>query len=65
MNINETSIEQNLIDLLKKQGYRYIHGTKLKRNLDSVILEEELKNSLKRLNPLLPKLLSGEVRDEI
>ena len=53
--INENSIEQNLIELLKKQDYKYLHGSQIERNLDSVILEEELKNSIKRLNPLLPQ----------
>lgn len=43
MNINENSIEQNLIELLKKQDYKYLHGSQIERNLDSVILEDELK----------------------
>lgn len=63
--INENSIEQNLIELLKKQNYRYIHGSKIERSLDSVILEEELKNSLKRLNPLLPQSARTEAYNQI
>jgi len=53
--LTEDAIEQNLIDLLKNQGYRYIHGSELERPLDSVVLEAELKNALKHLNPDLPE----------
>lgn len=53
MEINEDSIEQNLIELLKKQDYKYIHGSKLERTLDSVVLDDIFKESLKRLNPLV------------
>ena len=63
--INEHSIEQNLIELLKKQDYKYFHGSQIERNLDSVILEEELKNSLKRLNPLLPQSARTEAYNQI
>ncbi len=65
MNINENSIEQNLIELLKKQDYKYLHGSQIERNLDSVILEDELKNSLKRLNPLLPQSARTEAYNQI
>lgn len=63
--INENSIEQNLIELLKKQDYKYLLGSQIERNLDSVILEEELKNSLKRLNPLLPQSARTEAYNQI
>jgi type I restriction enzyme R subunit len=63
--INENLIEQNLIELLKKQDYKYLHGSQIERNLDSVILEEELKNSLKRLNPLLPQSARTEAYNQI
>lgn len=65
LEINENSIEQNLIELLKKQDYKYLHGSQIERNLDSVILEEELKNSLKRLNPLLPQSARTEAYNQI
>lgn len=65
MNINENLIEQNLIELLKKQNYRYLHGSQIERNLDSVLLEEELKNALKRLNPLLPQSARTEAYNQI
>lgn len=53
--LTEDAIEQNLIDLLKNQGYRTIYGGELERSLDSVVLEAELKNALRRLNPDLPE----------
>lgn len=65
LEINENSIEQNLIELLKKQDYKYFHGSQIERSFDSVILEEELKNSLKRLNPLLPQSARTEAYNQI
>jgi len=53
--LTEDAIEQNLIDLLENQGYRTIHGSDLDRPLDSVVLEDQLKIALKRLNPDLPE----------
>ncbi|GFO75920.1 type I restriction enzyme, R subunit [Bathymodiolus platifrons methanotrophic gill symbiont] len=54
--LTEGAIEQNLIDLLKTQGYEYYNGTELDRNdFSSVMLEDQLKASLKRLNPDLPE----------
>jgi type I site-specific restriction-modification system R (restriction) subunit len=55
-NITENSIEQNLIDLLTKQNYRYLHGSQIERSFDGVVLEEEFKNSLKRLNSSIPSI---------
>lgn len=63
--INEDSIEQNLIELLQKQNYRYIHGSDITRNFDSVVLEEELKQSLKNLNPNLPQSARTEAYNQI
>lgn len=65
MKIDENSIEQTLIDLLGKQNYRYFHGSELERTLDSVILENEFKESLKRLNPLLPQSASVEAYNQV
>lgn len=63
--MNEDSIEQNLIELLNKQNYRYIHGSDLQRNLDSVILEDIFKESLKRLNPKLPQYARKEAYNQV
>ena len=63
--INENLIEQNLIELLKKQEYKYLHGSQIERNLDSVVLEENLKNSLKKLNPSLSQSARVEAYNQI
>jgi len=57
----EDAIEQNLIEMLTAQGWDYHHGSSISPNgenpqrmgYDSVVLEEEFKASLKRLNPTL------------
>jgi len=60
--LNEDAIEQNLIELLVNQGYQYFHGSTIAPNsdnpqraeLDSVILENQFRSSLEKLNPTLP-----------
>jgi type I restriction enzyme R subunit len=62
-NITEDSIEQNLIEMLVAKGWEYHHGTSIsphgtnpkREGLSSVVLEEEFKSSLKRLNPTVPQ----------
>lgn len=62
-NLNEDKIEYILIDFLKGHDYQYFHGSKIspggenqkREGFDSVILEEEFKESLKRLNPEAPE----------
>jgi len=63
--LTEDAIEQNLIDLLTTQGYRHIHGSELERSPDSVVLEYELKTSLKRLNPDLPESARHEAMQHV
>ena len=54
--LNEDAIEQNLIELLKTQGYRYFHDSDIERDgFDTVVLETQFKESLKKLNPDLPE----------
>lgn len=61
--LNENSIEQSLIEILKSQGYTYFYGPDIapysenpeRQNFDSVLLENRLKNALKNLNPELPE----------
>jgi type I restriction enzyme R subunit len=61
--LTEDSIEQNLIDLLKIQGFEYFHGAEIapytenaqREGFDSVILEKQFRTSLKKLNPYLPE----------
>jgi type I restriction enzyme R subunit len=57
--LSESSVEQNLIDLLKTQGYEYCYGpdiapysdNPLRKGFDSVVLENVLESAMKRLNP--------------
>ena len=54
--LTEDAIEQNLVELLTRQGYSYSHGTDLERQgLGTVILESHFKAALKKLNPDLPE----------
>ncbi len=53
--LTEDAIEQNLVDLLQAQGYRYFNGADLDRSPDAVVLEDTFKVALKRLNPDLPE----------
>lgn len=60
---NEDAIEKDLIEMLVAQGWNYHDGSSISPNgdnpqrngYDSVVLEEEFKASLKRLNPTLPQ----------
>ena len=62
-NLTEDAIEQNLIELLKAQGYQYFNGPFIapsgddpqRDGFDSVVLEKQFKASLKKLNPDLPE----------
>lgn len=62
--LNESHVEQNLIDLLVSQGYQYFYGPDIapystnpqREGFDSVILENHLRESLKRLNPDIPEI---------
>ncbi|MEA3465147.1 MAG: type I restriction endonuclease subunit R [Thermodesulfobacteriota bacterium] len=59
--LTENAIEQNLIDLLRKQGYAYSQGSELDRKgFDGVILENQFKTTLKKLNPDLPESARSE-----
>jgi len=61
--LNEDAIEQNLINLLKVQGYQYFYGPLIAPNgddpqregFDSVVLENLFKASLRKLNTELPE----------
>jgi len=61
--LTENSIEQSLIDQLVSQGYNYYNGTAIspigdnpqRENFSSILLENQLKDSLKKLNPTLPE----------
>ena len=71
--LNESHIEQNLIDLLIAQGYQYFYGPDIapystnpqRENFASVILESHLKQSLKKLNPDIPESARHEAYQHI
>lgn len=71
--LNESHIEQNLIDLLVAQGYEYFYGPDIapysanpqRERFDSVVLESHLKESLKRLNPDIPESARHEAYQHI
>jgi type I restriction enzyme R subunit len=78
--LNESHIEQNLIDLLVAQGYEYFYGPDIaclagrqapyssnpqRERFDSVILENHLKDSLRRLNPDIPESARHEAYQHI
>ncbi|MCK9438523.1 type I restriction endonuclease subunit R [Patescibacteria group bacterium] len=71
--LNESNIEQNLIDLLTAQGYMYFYGPDIapysanpqRESFASVVLESHLKESLKRLNPDIPESARQEACQQI
>jgi type I restriction enzyme, R subunit len=66
--ITEDDIEQNLIDLLKSEGYEYFHGTELdgvRGGFDQVVIEGEFKASLQRLNPDLDELALADAYSQV
>lgn len=71
--LNESHIEQTLIDILVAQGYEYFYSPDIapysdnpqRENFDSVILENHLKESLKRLNPDIPESARHEAYQHI
>jgi len=62
-NLIEDSVEQYFIEMLTAQGYIYHHGSELVPNgesleregFDDVLLKDQLKSALKRLNPDVPE----------
>ncbi len=80
--LSENTIEQSLIEQLINQGYTYFYGPDIapysdnpkRESFNSVLLESQFKESLKKLNPTLPesarveafhKVMSGEVRVQL
>ena len=60
--LTEDAIEQSLIEQLKTLGYKYVHGADLERDdLAQVVLEQQFKASLKKLNPDVPESARVEV----
>ncbi len=67
--LSESSVEQDLIDLLVPKGYEYFYGpsiapyseSPLRKGFDSVILESVLETAIKRLNSDVPESSRVEV----
>ena len=71
--ITENHIELSLITQLQLQGYTYFYGPEIapysdnpqRENFASVILETHFKESLKKLNPLLPESARVEAYQKV
>ncbi|CAH8283106.1 type I restriction enzyme R subunit [Mariniflexile fucanivorans] len=71
--INENHIEQSLIGQLQEQGYTYYYGPDIapysdnpqRENFASVILENQFKESLKKLNPNIPESARVEAYQKV
>lgn len=44
----ESELEKDNIELFQKQGYEYVHGVRLNRTADQILLSEDLRSFLKR-----------------
>ena len=72
-NLNEDAVEYSLIEILRGEGYTYYHDTTIAPNSDlpkreklsDVILDDELKEALLRLNPNAPKSALDEAYQHI
>ena len=46
---NESQLEQSIISLLEAQGYQYVKGENIERNLDEVVLQDDLRSEERRV----------------
>ena len=44
---NESQLEQSIITLLQEQGYDYVKGENIERDLDEVVLRDDLAQYLR------------------
>ena len=66
--LNEYTIEQFTIDLLKAKGYEYLYGpdiapdgeNPLRESFETVVLRDKLEKAVQRLNPALPYSVQDE-----
>ncbi|MCF7835242.1 type I restriction endonuclease subunit R [Candidatus Gracilibacteria bacterium] len=71
--LNESHVEENLIDMLVAQGYEYFYGPDIapyssnpqREGFDSAVLENHLKESIYRLNPDVPESARVEAYNHI
>lgn len=51
----EADYENTIIELFQEMGYRHVYGPSVERDFSSPLYENELEESLNRLNPNMPK----------
>lgn len=54
MMFSESTFEQAIIELFENMGYTHIYAPDMDRDYTSPLLDDELRNSLARLNKALP-----------
>ena len=60
---NEASYENSIIELLTNLGYTHVYGPDIERNQDELhdpFMADELRSSLEKINPTLPKAAIDE-----
>ena len=62
---NEDSYEKSIIELFQNMGYRYIYAPELERDFKSPLYDDELINSLQKINHKLPKEAINEAINKI
>lgn len=62
---NEDSYEKSIIELFQNMGYRYIYAPDLERDFKSPLYDDELINSLQKINHKLPKEAINEAINKI
>lgn len=51
----EADYENSIVELFREMGYRHVYGPDIERNFNSPLYEDELIDSLHRLNPSVPE----------
>lgn len=62
---NEDSYEKSIIELFQNMGYRYIYAPDLERDFKSPLYDDELINSLQKINHKLPKEAINEAINKL
>ena len=71
--ITENTIEQAFIEQLVGQGYTYHYGPDIapysnnpqRESFESVLLEQQLKNAIQKLNPEVPEVAKMEAFQKV
>ncbi|MCY1152628.1 MAG: type I restriction endonuclease subunit R [Sphaerochaetaceae bacterium] len=62
---NEDSYEKSIIELFQNMGYRYIYAPDLERDFKSPLYDDELINSLQKINNKLPQEAINEAINKL